>query len=237
MIADGVEPIPKLIWEWGIANRTGRLRTVNEDLLKLNLLPNDKATITQHGIKFRGILFGSKISVKERWFEKARNNGAWKVDISYDPRDMSYIYIKYEDGRKFDKCFLLEHQSRYIEKSIEEVTYLLEYEKMQAKASKKVELQNKINLLEDIENIIEQAKDDTKNEVEEGIGKKRRIQNIRGNRNFEKQQERKQNIIEIRPEEPKIVIEEKSYGDAEQDMVELLVKAQKEGKDRAGFDT
>jgi len=108
---------------------------------------------------------------------------------------------------------------------------------MQAKASKKVELQNKINLLEDIENIIEQAKDDTKNEVEEGISKKRRIQNIRGNRNFEKQQERKQNIIEIRPEEPKIVIEEKSYGDAEQDMVELLVKAQKEGKDRAGFDT
>ena len=237
MIADRVEPIPKLIWEWGIANRTGRLRTVDEDLLKLNLLPNDKATVTQHGIKFKGMLYGSKISVKERWFEKARNNGAWKVDISYDPRDMSYIYIKYEDGRKFDKCFLLEHQSRYREKAIEEITYLLEYEKMQAKASKKVELQNKINLLEDIENIIEQAKDDTKNEVEEGISKKRRIQNIRDNRNFEKQQERKQNIIEIRPKEPKIVVEEKSYGDTEQDMVELLLKAQKEGKDRAGFDT
>jgi hypothetical protein len=237
MIADGVEPIPKLIWEWGGANRTGRLRTVDEDILKLNLLPKDKATVTQHGIKFKGMLFGSKTSVKERWFEKARNNGAWKVDISYDPRDMSYIYIKYEDGRKFDKCFLLEHQSRYIEKSIEEVTYLLEYEKMQAKVSKKVELQNKINLLEDIENIIEQAKDDTKNEVEEGISKKRRIQNIRDNRNFEKQQERKQNIIEIRPQEPKIVIEEKSYGDSEQEMVELLLKAQKEGKDRAGFDT
>jgi hypothetical protein len=237
MIADRVEPIPKLIWEWGIANRTGRLRTVDEDLLKLNLLPNDKATVTGHGIKFKGMFFGSKISVKERWFEKARNNGAWKVDISYDPRDMSYIYIKYEDGRKFDKCFLLEHQSRYREKAIEEITYLLEYEKMQAKASKKVELQNKINLLEDIENIIEQAKDDTKNEVEEGISKKRRIQNIRDNRNFEKQQERKQNIIEIRPKEPKIVVEEKSYGDTEQDMVELLLKAQKEGKDRAGFDT
>ncbi|MDU6878933.1 MAG: Mu transposase C-terminal domain-containing protein [Clostridium botulinum] len=237
MIADGVEPIPKLIWEWGIANRTGRLRTVDEDLLKLNLLPNDKATVTGHGIKFKGMLFGSKISVKERWFEKARNNGAWKVDISYDPRDMSYIYIKHEDGRTFDKCFLLEHQSRYKEKSIEEITYLLEYEKMQAKASKKVELQNKINLIDDIEKIIEQAKDDTKNEVEEGISKKRRIQNIRDNRNFEKQQERKQNIIEIRPEEPKIVVEEKSYGDTEQDMVELLLKAQKEGKDRAGFDT
>lgn len=237
MIADGVEPIPKLIWEWGVANRTGRLRTVDEDLLKLNLLPRDKATVTRHGIKFKGMLFGSKTSLKERWFEKARNNGSWKVDISYDPRDMSFIYIKYEDGRKFDKCFLLEHQSRYKEKSIEEVTYLMEYEKMQAKASKKAELQNKIDLLNDIEEIIEQAKEETKNEVEEGISKKRRIQNIRDNRNFEKQQERKQNIIEIRSEEPNIVVEEKAYGNAEQNLVELLLKAQKEGKDRAGFDT
>ena len=150
---------------------------------------------------------------------------------------MSFIYIKYEDGRKFDKCFLLEHESRYKEKSIEEVTYLMEYEKMQAKGSKKAELQNKIDLLNDIEEIIEQAKEKTKNEVEEGISKKRRIQNIRDNRNFEKQQERKQNIIEIRPEEPNIVVEEKAYGNAEQNLVELLLKAQKEGKDRAGFDT
>ena len=53
MIADGVEPIPRLIWEWGIVNRTGKLRTVDEDLLKLNLLPNDKATVTQHGIRYK----------------------------------------------------------------------------------------------------------------------------------------------------------------------------------------
>ncbi len=33
---------------------------------------------------------------------------------------------------------------------------------MQAKASKKVELQNKIDLLNDIEEIIEQAKEETK---------------------------------------------------------------------------
>jgi hypothetical protein len=228
MIADGVEPIPKLIWQWGIANRTGRLRTVNEDLLKLNLLPNDKATVTMHGIKYKGMLYGTKNSLKERWFEKARNNGTWRVDICYDPRDMSYIYIKNNNGRDFDKCFLLDHQARYKGKSIDEITYLLEYEKMQAKAAKKEELQSKINLLEDIEQIIEQAKNDTKNEVEEGISKKRRIQNIRDNRNFEKQLERKQNIIEIKPEEPAVIVEEKPYGDAEQEMFELLLKAQKE---------
>jgi len=77
MIADGVEPIPRLIWEWGIVNRTGKLRTVDENLLKLNLLPNDKATVTQHGIRYKSMLYGSKKSLKERWFEKARNNGVF----------------------------------------------------------------------------------------------------------------------------------------------------------------
>jgi len=237
MIADGVEPIPKLIWQWGIANRTGRLRTVNEDILKLNLLPNDKATVTMHGIKYKGMLYGSKTSLKERWFEKARNSGTWKVNICYDPRDMSYIYIKQDNGRDFDKCFLLEHQSRYKGKSIDEINYLLEYERIQAKASKKEELQKKVNLLDDIERIVEQAKNETKNEVKEGVSKKKRIQNIRDNRNFEKQQERKQNIIELRTEEPVIEVVEEHYGDTEQEMFELLLKAQKEAKNRAGFDT
>ena len=237
MIQDGIEVIPKLIWEWGIVNRTGLLRAVNEDLLKLNLLPTDKATVTMHGVKFKGMLYGSKNSLKERWFEKARNNGTWRVDICYDPRDMSYIYIKHNNGRNFDKCFLLDHQARYKGKSIDEITYLIEYEKIQTKAAKKEELQNKVNLLEDIEQIIEQAKNDTKNEVKEGVSKKKRIQNIRDNRNFEKQQERKQNIIEINPEEPAIIVEEKTYGDTEQEMFELLLKAQKEGKNSAGFDT
>lgn len=59
--------------------------------------------------------------------------------------------------------FLLEHQSRYKEKPIEEVTYLMEYEKKcRLKPQKKVELQNKIDLLNDIEEIIEQAKEETK---------------------------------------------------------------------------
>ncbi|MBZ4656176.1 MAG: Integrase catalytic region, partial [Thermoanaerobacter sp.] len=34
----------------GIANRAGRLRSVPEDIIKLNLMPSDTATVTAKGI-------------------------------------------------------------------------------------------------------------------------------------------------------------------------------------------
>ena len=173
--------------------------------------------------------------IKERWFEKARNNGTWRVNICYDPRDMSYIYIKDDGGREFEKCFLLDHQLRYKGKSYDEINYLLEYEKTQAKDAKKVELQNKINLLEDIEKIIEEAKNDTKEEREEGVSNKKRIQNIRDNRNFEKEH-RRGSVVEIKKDTPLETVREKTYGDPDEEVFQLLVKTQKEGKDRAGFD-
>ncbi len=39
MIADDIPPIPIELWNWGIINRSGKLRTINEDIIKLNLMP------------------------------------------------------------------------------------------------------------------------------------------------------------------------------------------------------
>ena len=52
MIVDDVETIPNELWQWGIANRSGRLKTFPEDIVKLNLMPSGRATITARGIKF-----------------------------------------------------------------------------------------------------------------------------------------------------------------------------------------
>ncbi len=47
MITDNVSPIPRDLWKWGIVNRSGRLRTIPEDIMKLNLMPTGNATITE----------------------------------------------------------------------------------------------------------------------------------------------------------------------------------------------
>ncbi len=42
MMADGVEPYPLDLWQWGITHRSGHLRSVPHDILRLNLLPGVK---------------------------------------------------------------------------------------------------------------------------------------------------------------------------------------------------
>ncbi|MBZ9536524.1 transposase [Cytobacillus oceanisediminis] len=197
MVEDGIESIPIRLWEWGINNKSGKLRHASEDIVKLNLMPTGKATVTAKGIAFKGLLYGSKQSLKDRWFEQARNRGTWKIDISYDPRNMDYIYIRDENGLSFDKCFLLEHQQRYRGKVVEEIDYLLEYEKVKEKQYKEKTIQEKVDLNTEIEEIVKQAKQETSQEQTDVISKRSRIGNIRQNRAVEKMIQREEEAFEL----------------------------------------
>ena len=197
MIEDDVEPVPIKLWNWGIANRSGKLRYVPEDIVKLNLMPTGTATVTLQGIKFNGMLYGSKQSLKEKWFEKARNRDTWKVSVSYDPRKMDYIYIRDDKGLSYEKCFLLEHQQRYKDKTLDEINYLLEYERQQEKKYSGNKIQAKIDLISEIENIVKQAEQQTFEEQTNVGSKKSRLKNIRKNRKVEKMLQREKEAFEL----------------------------------------
>lgn len=186
LIEDEVEPIPLKLWDWGIKNRSGRLRSFPEDIIKLNLMPSNYALVTTKGIKFKYFYYSCENAVKEMWFEKARNRGSWKVNISYDPRNMNNIYIRSEDGRNFEKCFLLESQTRYFNKTLDEIEYLIAYERLNRSEDKKRELQQKVDLLSDVENIVNNAEKTTNSVQDKDESKAAKIKNIRENRKNEK---------------------------------------------------
>lgn len=50
MIQDEVSLIPRELWNWGIKNRSGKLRSYSEDIVKLHLLPTANARVTFKGI-------------------------------------------------------------------------------------------------------------------------------------------------------------------------------------------
>lgn len=104
---DGVPSIPCDLWEWGIRHRSGALRTFPQELVKFSLMPKDRASVTETGIAFRGRYYTCKRAMEERWFDKARQDGRWKVVVSYDPRDMDTIYL-HPAGVKmaFEECTL-----------------------------------------------------------------------------------------------------------------------------------
>src|SRR5690625_8001665 len=59
MVAEGLVPTPINLWNWGIQNRKGRLRTIDRNIIRLNVLLRGKATISSDGIKCKNRLYSS----------------------------------------------------------------------------------------------------------------------------------------------------------------------------------
>jgi len=190
MIADEVEPIPVKLWKWGISHCSGVLRTVAEDTIKLCLMPADTALVTAKGIRFKGLYYLSERAVLEHWFETARAKGSYRVDISYDPRDMGQIYVRNIDGAVFERCFLADWESKWNGKSIEELIHQHANERTLRNDNVSRELQSRVDLNTEIDKIVAEAEQMAK-QTAIPSSKKERTSRIRENRADEKQQIRK----------------------------------------------
>lgn len=107
MIADGVEPYPIDLWQWGIENR-GRPRTCTPEIVRLNLLPTGSATVTERGIRFEKLFYTCELALSEQWFVKARVGKSWKIPIAYDPRNLNTIYLRLDNSKRVEACKLLD---------------------------------------------------------------------------------------------------------------------------------
>jgi hypothetical protein len=183
MIADGVVPIPIELWNWGITHCSGALRSFPEDKIKLALMPVDTATVTVKGIKYKNIYYLCERAAKEFWFEKARNK-TWKVDISYDPRNMSAIYVRNSDGT-VENCWLSEWQEKYVGKTLDEILYLHEVEKALQRQNAPKEMASKADLTAAIDSVIAEAEEMARQTVLPK-SKAERTKSIRDNRRAEK---------------------------------------------------
>jgi hypothetical protein len=206
MVKAGVKPIPIKLWQCGIQNRAGLLRKISKEKMMLHMLPEGTATVTESGIKFRNIFYGSDLALKEQWFVQARFKKSWKVSIKYDPRDLNLIFMNSVHDNGFERCYLLEHQSRYKNKTLEDINYLQEYEKMQKSGYKQNELKAKIDLKEAIEEIVKNAEKQAKMDgVKESNNK--RIKDIKKHRKVEQEMIHQQEQEEF--QNPKKKTEEK----------------------------
>ncbi|WHH60979.1 Mu transposase C-terminal domain-containing protein [Petroclostridium sp. X23] len=146
LISDRIKPIPLELWNWGMKNRTGKLKKYHEDIIKLNLLPSNSATVTFRGIKLGKYFYTCETAKRDHWFQKARSNNSWKIPISYDPRNMKYAYIRLDNGRDYEKCYLLESSYMYKNAYLEEVDEYVNNEKKNAYFDEYTELQKKAEL-------------------------------------------------------------------------------------------
>lgn len=189
MMQMGVDAVPLELWNFGIRYCSGCLKTVPKDTLRLALMPMDKASVTERGIRFKGMYYSCEEALKGLWFEKARAKGTYRVKIYYDPRDMGAILVENPMGTEVVQCELVEWETKYAGKQLDEVWYEQEKEKLRNKELKAKELEAKINLGKQIESIVDSA--GQKSGADNAASKAERIRNIRANRKNEKEEIRK----------------------------------------------
>jgi len=180
MMAAGVEAIPIRLWEWGIENCSGALRPFQEEIVKFAVLPTANATVTEKGIRFKGLYYCCDRAKAEMWFEKARAKKYWSITVSYDPRDMTDIYIWDGDSKQYDVCYLLDWNSKNAGKTLAEIVYEQQKERFEGKRLKIAATEAKVNLNADIDSIIAEAKEMSKGSTVKS--KSERVSSIRENR-------------------------------------------------------
>ncbi|MDU9020803.1 MAG: Mu transposase C-terminal domain-containing protein [Acinetobacter baumannii] len=91
--------IPLHLWNWGIQNRTGKLRSVPEEALRIALLPRTKITISDLGIKAFGLYYLAKEVLDLGWLHrKTGSSRPQNLEAAYDPYSMNKIYIFPKDN-------------------------------------------------------------------------------------------------------------------------------------------
>ena len=108
--ADGVQPYPSEIWQWGTQNRGGSLRHADPVQVRYNLLPTDQATVTRMGIQFRGLFYRNAHIERQKWAVRDAGHQRRKLQVAYDPRLVDEIYLRLAGGQRIEICTLSNRQ-------------------------------------------------------------------------------------------------------------------------------
>lgn len=190
---DQVRPIPRELWNWGIAH-DHFLQEVPLDIVRLNVLPEAEVTASSEGIYLKGMFFGCEELARQGWFVQGKSI---KTVIAYDRRCMNYVYVKVKDGRSFIKCHLLDKSSRFSNLSLEEIEMKRFEEKLQKNLYKSTLLQQEVSLSARLEKIKAQAEKRADIQRDHSLTKTEKKANIQPGRKIERDKLRIEQSFEL----------------------------------------
>ncbi len=183
--------VPLQLWNWGIKNRTGRLRSVNADVLKVCLLPRAKATISDLGIKLFGVYFTSTEILKLGWLHRSSETSRPKfLEAAYDPAVADHIYLfPNKNSTEYWVCKLADRSREFVHCSFWDVWKIKGEQKDTMSKAEQTSQEQKRSLERFIKQTIQEAvKSDTANN---GLSNAEKINQITQNKQSEKDLERK----------------------------------------------
>lgn len=203
MIADGIDPYPCNLWEWGINNRLDALHTVTHRALHLALLPSDEASVTREGIRFHNTRYTCELAERENWYGKVRTGElkSWKEPIVYDPRALDHIYLRRENGKDLEVCKRIEKdEGKYRNCDWYDIDDVVELQAHRRRDAASRELQARVRHRTRRDYYIQESTSKTDAEREEGETKAERTRDMQGGKQAERRQEREENRWDFQEE-------------------------------------
>ncbi|XYS42454.1 transposase [Acinetobacter baumannii] len=189
-LPEDVPSIPLHIWNWGIENRMGKLRTVDAEQFRISLLPRTKVSISPLGINAWGLYYNSSEVLREGWLHRSEEiKRPQNLKAAYDPKNANKIYLfPSPDSQSYWTCSLAIRSRAYANISFWEVWDKQYLEKHAQANAKHAETPKSIAFKRSVQAIIDNAKKLTPKSEQSS---RERINQIRTNK---KEQRQKVNI-------------------------------------------
>lgn len=157
MIADNVEPTPAGLWTWGHEVGLGYSKTVSEEKLIQELLPQGPSIINRSGFYFSNLQYVSEQIDLSAMTAQARNFGAMESSVSYFPGSVSKIWWNHPSSGLID--FTLSPLARSKPSfSLDEWFDTLMYGKLDSQSREYESIKKKIDVDIKIDKIVSAAK-------------------------------------------------------------------------------
>jgi hypothetical protein len=214
---ESLPSIPIELWKWGLQNRTGRLRTIDTDIAKILLLPRQKVTVSELGIKLWGLTYTGKEIIQTGWMHRSSEvSRPKKLIAAYELGSTNHIYLFPEEGKNTFWICDLSSRSR----EFRDLTWYQVWERQAAQKQTLAEANYQFAPVErDFDDLLEKKlKKAKKNRKTSSLCNAQKINEIKENKRNAREQERKELAIQptrAKQEEVASVIpikgEEESY--------------------------
>lgn len=199
---DTLEAVPIKIWNWGIQNRSGRLRNASEMALKLALLPRQKVTLSELGIQCFGAYYTSGELLKSGWLHRVGHKRPDSFMAAYDPAVADSIFVFPDPGKPdYWECSLTDRSREYRGRTMWELWESQQQQRKTTATAKIQERESKRGMEDLIQSIIKKAEKLRPSPF--GTSKKENLSKINENRKVAQAQERQQRGAAIQPDKPR----------------------------------
>lgn len=184
--------VPLHIWNWGIQNRTGHLRTVDPDTLRIMILPRKKVSISTSGVNLWGLYYiGSEI-LREGWLHRSKEvTRPQDLQAAYDPScvDKIYLFPKH-DSTIYWECSLSTKSRQFAGMSFWQVWEIQDQEKNLHAIEKDNSKTARRELDQFIRDTIAESK---KMATNSGVSNRQRLSEIKSNKKSVRENEKLSN--------------------------------------------